>query len=230
MPKKISCPNCGANLKPDAYYCDYCGTFFERPVDELEKKQMERFEPKEETKKVVPLPQVQKVENEDEDLYKKDNFVSTEEIENSRLNSILISYNDIPKNSIAFALIAFWFITFFMFTGAVIQAPFFTIILIIILSSVFNKSQEQKTKLATLYHRGEYSKAYDILTVMYRQNKSIKIVKQKILLCYYRLNKYGEAKELIEFLNKYSQVEDVHISEVAKKLRVDYLPKQIYKI
>ena len=65
---------------------------------------------------------------------------------------------------------------------------------------------------------------------MYKENANLNIVKQKVLLCYYRLDKKEEAKKLIKHLNKNSQSEDVHIKEVAEKLDVNYYPKKNFNI
>lgn len=220
MPKKLACPSCGASLKPDAYYCDYCGAFFEKERNPIEQEQEKRYDAS-----VLPsTKEPVKKEETEEDLYKKDDFVSTEEIENSRLNSILISYNSVKNNfpaGIFFVLFAF----LLFFGGAVFDAPFIVIIILMILSSSMNKRTEKQEELIHLYKKGDYEKAYQKLNKEYETNKSLKIVKQQILLCYYRLNKKEEAKtRLIELAQK-PHFKDVHIVEVANKLNVVYEPK-----
>ncbi|PKK95847.1 MAG: hypothetical protein CVV59_01590 [Tenericutes bacterium HGW-Tenericutes-4] len=218
MPKKLNCPSCGSNLKPDAYYCDYCGAFFEKQKNVLEEEQFKRFESKENKEPVLP-----KVET--EDLYKDDHFVSDEEIENSRLNSILISYNNIKENN-GVTGILFAILFFFIFTsGIFIEAPFLSILIVIVLSGVINGQKEKKKELVMLYQKGAYEKAYKKLAEMPTIQHNLNVIKQKIMLCYYRLNKKEEAKNLIELLNAKPHIKDVHILEVAQKLNVVYEPK-----
>ena len=217
MLKKVKCPSCGASLKPDSYYCDYCGAFFEKE-NALEQEQLRRFETQ------VKVEQKTEVE---EDLYKKDNFVSTEEIENSRLNSILIQYANIKESNpyLNFVWIVLFFLVFM--TGAVFETPFSTIFFIIILSSIVNAQKERKKELIRLYEKGAYLKAYKKITETKLNQEQINIIKQKIMLCYYRLDKKEEAKILIQNLNNKIHNKDEHIKEVAEKLGVIYSPKSV---
>ena len=228
MLKKINCPSCGANLKPDAYYCDYCGAFFENKQNTLNEEQLKRFENKAPEKPIIEP--IKTTKEDEEDLYKEDNFVSTEEIENSELNDILYTYSDLKSGRAFGGIIAFFIIFSFMFSGAVMETPFFTIFIIIIISGLLNKGKTKKLELLNLYKSGSYSRAYEQLNIIYQNKKSLKIVKQKILLCYYRLDKKEEAKDLIHFLNGQSHFKDEHIKDVANKLGIIYEPKNTFNI
>jgi hypothetical protein len=220
MPKKVSCPSCGANLKPDSYYCDYCGAFFEQQKNELNQTQLKRFETPEPDKQPANTMTQQAQEN----RYEKDHFVSENEIENSKLNSILISYNNIKENSIIGVVFVLMFFSV-LFSGAVFEAPFVSIIAVIILSNFINGQKEKKKELIKLYQKGNYEKAYQKLSSLPQSQINLNVLKQKILLCYYRLNKKEEAKTFIQTLNSKFHSNDVHIKEVADKLNITYEPK-----
>ena len=107
----------------------------------LEAQQLKCFEKNAEDKKTI-VPQ--NIEETEENLYGEDNFVSTEEIENSKLNNILQSYNDIDAGGKAFAFFMIFVVFSIMFSGAVMDAPFFAIILIMIISGALNKGKQKK--------------------------------------------------------------------------------------
>jgi len=220
MLKKIKCPSCGASLKPDSYYCDYCGAFFEKE-NKLEEEQLKRFEPSIKIEKAEQQPEIE------EDLYKEDNFVSTEEIENSRLNSILIQYANIKENHFMSGLFWVILIFFFFIMGSALEIPFISILSIFFAISFFRDGKEKRMELTRLYQKGSYSSAYQILLANKYGVEQIKVIKQKIMLCYYRLDKKEEAKILIQNLNNKIHSKDEHIKEVAEKLGVIYSPKSV---
>ena len=227
MLKKVSCPSCGSSLKPDAYYCDYCGTFFENKKSQLETEQFKRFEQREGDSKTDSKVLDRSAEK---DLYAQDNFVSTEEIENSKLKTILISYNNLKENNGVWSVIMIFLFFFIFMSSAVFEVPFVSIIIVIILANAINAQKEKKKELIKLYEKGAYIKAYSKLNETPDSQSNVNIIKQKVLLCYYRLDKKQEAIRLIETLNKKPHIKDEHINDVAKKLSVIYEPKEKFNL
>jgi|LGOV01.1.fsa_nt_gb hypothetical protein len=246
MKRKISCPSCGVNLKPDAYYCDYCGTFFEKKQNQIESEQLKRINadhnqheldrydmPREDHVYENDRFENQKFENEKFESQFEENEVSyvkpqtedmtdkeidaTWNIQNSKLNNMLRQYN---MSSGIFGFVIFSIIAFVMFSGAMVEAPFLPIIGIIIIGSFGNRHKTKKQALEKLYNSGYYQKAYDLLQTMKNTSLKAAVIKQQILLNFYRLNNEAEARFLILQLKKINVPLDGNITKIARELGV----------
>ncbi len=160
--------------------------------------------------------EVSYVKPQTEDMTDKE-IDATWNIQNSKLNNMLRQYN---MSSGIFGFVIFSIIAFVMFSGAMVEAPFLPIIGIIIIGSFGNRHKTKKQALEKLYNSGYYQKAYDLLQTMKNTSLKAAVIKQQILLNFYRLNNEAEARFLILQLKKINVPLDGNITKIARELGV----------
>lgn len=237
MLKKVSCPSCRSSLKPDAYYCDYCGTFFEKKKSELEIEQLKRFEQREEDLKGNTKEPSNKTE---EDLFAPDNFVSTEEIERSTLNGLIINNRYKSGMLILIPFIILWCGGAFfggvsaLSSGAPVIFGLFPfgigIVGALAMGSAVKASFNSNLKdVNALCEQKKYEEAYKLLQTKLSNSKSpfLKsvILSKLIIIGYYKMNDIDQVKEYIILLEAINYDKNPTIAAIAKSLNVNYEPQ-----
>jgi|AntRauTorcE11897_2_1112592.scaffolds.fasta_scaffold00095_48 hypothetical protein len=216
-----NCPNCKTKLNYDARYCDNCGDFFASSDDNLEKKHLQRFE----EPSMRDYEDTHKTTVQLEQETKQDRFQQIEQVSDAALNDMLFSYINLKQLNTIKTLLGFVIIISVIVSFTAPEIPFFSFIIPIVLTGAFHRKKELQEQASTHYQNSNYSKAYNKLQELYKMDKSSKVIKQIILVSYYRMQKEKEAKRLISILNNRPHIKDQNIIKVASLLGVKYEPK-----
>lgn len=193
--KKLTCTQCGAGINNDTLTCEYCGSVFLSSNDiELENNTKRR------KKKVEPELKFEVREQTNSELYTlcKNTIINTN---NGSVFAIIFMF---LWTGIAFSVLLSEFSFFPSNFGNTIELPFIlvpSIFVVIGLSVIVNlisklvKSQLYKELL--LIQNGEHQKAYESLKTREQKNHNVNFVAIMILLDYFKLENYVEAKRLI---------------------------------
>ncbi|MBR2467465.1 MAG: hypothetical protein IKB42_00260 [Clostridia bacterium] len=187
--KKLTCTQCGASINNDTLTCDYCGSvFFNSTKEENTKK-----------KKSVELEfDVRQLEDAELARLCK-NIVSADKTSN-----LFVLFFMFVWTGIAFGMTTAFIVEMAVFSEGIFDLIFvlvpaaFVVIGLSVIIKIFRDMAKGKiTKELALIKKGEYQKAYESFTTRENKKHHKNYVACIILLDYFKLGNYGEAKQRI---------------------------------
>lgn len=190
--KKLTCTQCGAPINNTTLTCDYCGSvFFNSSAEEVKPASKQK-------KKEVELEFDVRSLDDDELARLCSNIAK-----GSTTGNIFVLFFMIVWTSIAFTILSTVLVEFasefdgFMIPFLIVPSFFVFIGLSVIVKIIIATVKGSVTKEVIYIKRGEYQKAYESFTTRENKKHNANLVGCLILLNYFKLSNFAEAKQMI---------------------------------